>query len=212
MSIQKTYPLDIETVPIVNNVIELKVDLYNVFVKKLKKEIQETFDNIDDPNNSFTYEQKVEASIADTWKNKAALHPEFGKIVCCCIGVIDDALQMKIVTFASEDEKSILTNIVRAIDKGAPKYILTHNGKGFDVPFIFKRLIINAMDVPMMLRIMGKKPWEIPQIIDTQELWALGDFKNHTSLAMIAAAMGFESPKEEMNGQAMLSSVNIMPL
>ena len=45
----------------------------------------------------------------------------------------------------------------------------------------------------------GKKPWEIPHL-DTMELWRFGDFKNYTSLKLLAYVLGVPSPKEDIDG------------
>ena len=52
---------------------------------------------------------------------------------------------------------------------------------------------------PLCGQISGKKPWEIPHI-DTMELWKFGDFKNYTSLNLLARALGIPTPKDDIDG------------
>lgn len=198
MSIQKTYPFDIETVAIKRLFKELSEDQQRLFIKKFKKDIE---DRLGSPLDYFdNKEADVDNAIQFTWQTKAGLLPEFGKVVCICVAVIDNARQMKVVTFADEDEKKVLSEFARALDKGAPEYILGHNIKGFDIPFLAKRYIINGMTVPKLLRIMGLKPWDMKWIIDTHELWQMADLRSFTSLDLLAVTLGFPSPKDVIDG------------
>ena len=51
-----------------------------------------------------------------------------------------------------------------------------------------------------MLQVTGKKPWEIKYLLDTMELWKFGDIKAYTSLKLLAAVLGFPSPKDDIDG------------
>jgi hypothetical protein len=45
----------------------------------------------------------------------------------------------------------------------------------------------------------GKKPWEINHL-DTMELWTFGDYKNFTSLNLLAAIFNIPTPKDDIDG------------
>ena len=60
-------------------------------------------------------------------------------------------------------------------------------------------MIINGIKLPKILNIAGKKPWEVAHL-DTMELWKFGDYKNYTSLDLLAAAFGIPTPKEDIDG------------
>ena len=53
--------------------------------------------------------------------------------------------------------------------------------------------------MPALLDIAGKKPWEIAHI-DTMELWKFGDFKNFTSLNLLANIFQIPTPKDDISG------------
>jgi hypothetical protein len=53
--------------------------------------------------------------------------------------------------------------------------------------------------LPKTLNISGKKPWEINHI-DTMELWKFGDYKNYTSLDLLAHIFNVPTPKDDMDG------------
>jgi hypothetical protein len=60
-------------------------------------------------------------------------------------------------------------------------------------------MLINEVKLPKILNISGKKPWEINHI-DTMELWKFGDYKNYTSLNLLAAIFNIPTPKDDIDG------------
>jgi hypothetical protein len=60
-------------------------------------------------------------------------------------------------------------------------------------------MLKHQMELPYLLQLMGKKPWEVPHL-DTLELWKFGDFKHYTSLKLLAHFFDIPSPKDDMNG------------
>jgi len=77
--------------------------------------------------------------------------------------------------------------------------LCAHNGKEFDFPYIARRMIINGIDLPLILQMAGKKPWEIRHL-DTMELWKFGDYKNYTSLDLLTAIFDIPTPKDDIDG------------
>jgi predicted PolB exonuclease-like 3'-5' exonuclease len=82
---------------------------------------------------------------------------------------------------------------------GEPKFLCAHNGKEFDFPYLCRRFIINALPIPGILNISGKKPWDVNHL-DTLELWKFGDFKSYTSLNLLAHVLGIPTPKDDIDG------------
>ncbi|GAC1708669.1 MAG: hypothetical protein NVS9B7_25530 [Flavisolibacter sp.] len=66
-------------------------------------------------------------------------------------------------------------------------------------------MIINGVNIPEILKISGKKPWDVRHL-DTMELWRFGDYKNYTSLKLLAQVLGIPSPKDDIDG----SMVNVV--
>jgi hypothetical protein len=60
-------------------------------------------------------------------------------------------------------------------------------------------MIINGIDLPLILQMAGKKPWEIRHL-DTMELWKFGDYKNYTSLDLLTAVFNIPTPKDDIDG------------
>ena len=74
-----------------------------------------------------------------------------------------------------------------------------HNIKEFDIPFLCRRMMINGLEVPDYLDFQNKKPWET-NLLDTFQYWRFGDYKNYTSLNLLAAALKVPSPKGDLDG------------
>jgi hypothetical protein len=60
-------------------------------------------------------------------------------------------------------------------------------------------MLINGIPIPKKLNLTGKKPWEVPHL-DTMELWKFGDYKNYTSLNLLAAVFNIPTPKDDIDG------------
>jgi hypothetical protein len=69
-----------------------------------------------------------------------------------------------------------------------------HNIKGFDIPMLEKRMIINGMSLPKILPTYDTKPWDM-KVIDTKEIWACGAFGSLGTLELMCISLGIESPK-----------------
>lgn len=142
---------------------------------------------------------------------RAAIYAEFGKVVCISCGILQiNGNQKKLLlkSFSGHDEKEILRSFCDMLSKWAAegnKYLCAHNGKEFDFPYLCRRMVINDVCVPAVLTISGKKPWEVNHL-DTMELWKFGDYKNYTSLNLLAHALGIQTPKDDIDG-SMVGSI-----
>lgn len=137
--------------------------------------------------------------------NRAGIYAEFGKIICISVGVlktIEGKEQFRIKSFFGDDEKLLLANFSELLKKHFSKTenrLCGHNAKEFDFPWIARRMMIHGIRIPTLLDTAGKKPWETTHL-DTMEMWKFGDFKNHTSLNLLAALFGIPTPKDDIDG------------
>jgi hypothetical protein len=60
-------------------------------------------------------------------------------------------------------------------------------------------MLIQGIELPELLNIAGKKPWEISHL-DTMELWKFGDYKAYTSLALLCHVFKIPTPKDDISG------------
>lgn len=194
MSLQHIWFLDIETVPAEKTEAGL-----NIFAKRFKREIAEYQQHNHFGSMDETF-KLIDRATSVHWDNVGALHSEFGKIVCISLGkMAKDKLYIK--TFCGRHEDKLLTDFAEAITQANnPAHTLcAHNGREFDFPYIYRRMIINNVPVPEVLNVAGKKPWEIPHL-DTLEMWSHMQYKHRCSLELLCHVLGVESPKSDMDG------------
>ncbi len=139
--------------------------------------------------------------VAKSYVDQAALYPEFGRIVCITIGKIKDNI-LKLKSYVGDDEEALLkdfcnalTNIVAANKKTT---LVGHAIKGFDIPWIVRRCIVNQVEIPAIIDTADEKPWNILHL-DTLELWK-GSAFNSASLIAIATTLGLVNPKDKLAG------------
>ena len=144
-------------------------------------------------------------TVDEFYPMRAGVMAEFSKVVCISIGYFtrEQQLKIRVKSFYGEDEKKILTEFLQTISKiesfNNNWCFAGHNIKEFDIPFICRRLLVNNLRIPAYLDFQNMKPWET-NIVDTFQYWRFGDYKNYTSLKLLAAAMGVPSSKDDING------------
>lgn len=137
--------------------------------------------------------------------HRAGIYAEFGKIICISCGCLQGAAEdrkLVIKSYSGHDEKSLLTEFADMLQKWSnesDKFLCAHNGKEFDYPYLCRRMVINGIEIPEALKISGRKPWEIRHL-DSMEMWKFGDYKNYTSLRLLAKVLGIPSPKDDIDG------------
>ncbi len=175
--------LDIETVPAVPSFQNLSERMQKLWIKKAEKLNKE--------------ETETPESIYD----RAGIYAEFGKIIVISVGFLNGN-EFRIKSYYGDDEKLLLEEFAELLNRyyNYPDSMLcAHNGKEFDFPYIARRMIINGIDLPLILQMAGKKPWEIRHL-DTMELWKFGDYKNYTSLDLLTAIFDIPTPKDDIDG------------
>jgi predicted PolB exonuclease-like 3'-5' exonuclease len=145
-------------------------------------------------------------SVEDYYSQRAGVMAEFAKVVCISIGYFrkeNSGHQLRIKSIYGDDEKVLLQSFMYTIDQleGLHKNwsFTGHNIKEFDIPFLCRRLLVNNLCIPVYLDFQNMKPWET-NMIDTFQYWRFGDYKNYTSLKLLAAALNVPSPKDDIDG------------
>jgi predicted PolB exonuclease-like 3'-5' exonuclease len=153
-----------------------------------------------------TFFKRDEGQTAeDLFAQRAGIYSEFGKIIVIAFGRYFDTengeLGFKTKYFAGANEKEILTNFRMMLEKHDPvnTRLCAHNGKEFDFPYLCRRMLVNDMLPPALLNQTGRKPWDVTHL-DTMDMWKFGDFKNYTSLDLLAALFNIETSKGTMDG------------
>jgi len=137
--------------------------------------------------------------------SRAAIYAEFGKVICISCGfLLGNGEEKKLVlkSFYGDDEKTLLSEFADMLAKwtfNTSRFLCAHNGKEFDFPYLCRRMVINRVSIPALLFTPGRKPWEVCHL-DTMELWKFGDFKNYSSLNLLAHTLDVPTSKDDIDG------------
>ncbi len=184
--------LDIETVPIAADFEQLPEVFKDLWRAKSHK---------------YDYEKLTPEEL---FFQKGGIHAEFGKIICISLGYFkpssaDGRPEFRVKSIAADEERVILESFRELMDNHYfdcdKHYLCAHNGIEFDFPYIARRMMINGVKLPRLLNVAGTKSWNNPWLIDTMDLWRFGDYKERTSLSLLAACFGIESPKDDISGK-----------
>ena len=169
----------------------------------------ETFDSLDTRMQTLWDKKSKQFRTADQNAlevyERAGIYSEFGRIICISVGYIKekDPYALRLKSFYGDDEKLILTEFSALLSRfakpGKEALLCAHNGKEFDYPYIARRMVIHGLELPELLNIAGKKPWEV-KLLDTMDLWKFGDYKNYTSLELLTSVLGIPTPKDDIDG------------
>lgn len=186
LPITKILFLDIETVGIEKD--------YNT-CKEKKPQIAEQFSNYFDWFEKRFPEDKGK-NLNDMFSRRAALVPEFAKIVTISVAFVTDSGEIKTQTFSDHDEFKLLKDSQKLLDRVGKLdfWLCGHNLKNFDIPMLSKRMVINGLLPPSILPSYDTKPWEI-KAIDTKEIWQFGSYTSIGSLDLVCSTMDIPTPK-----------------
>jgi 3'-5' exonuclease len=180
--------VDVETVPMVGEFKDLPESLKTLWEKKAAR-----------------ISPEADTTPDELFFEKAGIYSEFGKIGCISAGFFreeGDDLKFRCRAFYSDDEHELLEEFAGLLNKrynSSDYYLCGHNAREFDFPYIARRMLINQIPIPDILNIPGRKPWEVT-LLDTMDLWKFGDYKNYTSLALLAAVFDIPTPKDDIAG------------
>lgn len=144
-------------------------------------------------------------SLEELYLKRAGIYAEFARIITIGIGRFvegeSEQLILELEAISCESEVLLLEQFIAKFNQ--PEHagirLCAHNGKEFDFPFLCRRMICNNLPLPSFLDLAGKKPWEIKHL-DTMDLWKFGDYKQYTSLELLAALFGIPSSKTDLSG------------
>ena len=184
--LEKLLFIDIETVGVQSDWESLK---------KSNLELSFVFENYIDWFQK-RFPEDADKPVGQMFVNRAALVPEFARIACVSVAFVTDKGETKVQSFSNENEKDLLQDVQKLLRRVGELgfFLCGHNVKGFDIPMLAKRMIINGLLPPKILPGHDTKPWEI-KALDTKELWQYGGYGTIASLELMCVSMGVESSK-----------------
>jgi DNA polymerase elongation subunit (family B) len=122
---------------------------------------------------------------------KCVFDGTFSRIVCIGLFILkDDRSPEETIAWYGPNEKKILQEFWNRLGAVRPELIITHNGLGFDLPFLKKRSIINQVkpSIDLNLAKFRSKP-----VFDTMAEWSNWDVRSYATLDVLARALGVET-------------------
>ncbi len=135
----------------------------------------------------------------------APISSTYGKIVCVSFGYFTEKKDEKytINSIYNDDEERLIKEIQHLFLKVSKKHLIMSgfNINGFDIPFIVHKMNKYGIVVPNVLKIYGKKPWEIHSF-DLFNEWksTYSTYKFMPSFDEVCYELGVPSPKNTIDG------------
>jgi 3'-5' exonuclease len=142
------------------------------------------------------FPEDADKGVGQMFVNRAALVPEFARIACVSVAFVTEKGEVKMQSFSNPDEKKMLLEVQKLLYRVGELgfYLCGHNVKGFDIPMLAKRMIMNGIMPPKILPGHDTKPWEV-KALDTKEVWQYGGYGSIASLELMCVCLGVESSK-----------------
>lgn len=182
----------------------LVIDIETVSAQRAYHSLTEEWQHLWEEKVARTVPEEI--TPADYYPQRAGVMAEFAKVVCISLGYFKREkgdYQFRVKSIFGHDEKELLKQFITTVNQleaANNHWCFTgHNIKEFDIPFLCRRLLINGISIPPYLDFQNMKPWET-NMVDTFQYWRFGDYKNFTSLKLLAASLNVPSPKDDIDG------------
>ncbi len=122
---------------------------------------------------------------------KSAFDGTFSRIVC--IGLLEFTDQMEArgaMAWYGPNERELLRRFWARLDQIRPALFITHNGLGFDFPFLKKRSIIHQVKPTMEIPLAK---FRTEPVYDTMAIWSNWDARGWIKLDVLARALQVET-------------------
>jgi hypothetical protein len=192
MNKNNLFYFDIETVGQYKDLETLKENDkrgYDLFLKKYEK------------NASMREGENTSPEIA--YLNYSPIFSTYGKIVCISFGYFHEQNEngYTINSLYGDNEEDIMKQAQNLFSKVSKKHLFLsgYNINSFDIPWINHKFNKYGLSLPPVLRIYGKKPWEI-QSFDLFNEWKAVHSRFFSSFDEVCYELGIKSPKEKIDG------------
>ena len=132
-----------------------------------------------------------EVSEQDKEYDKACFDSTFCQIICVGLILFSDNMEPQEATaWFGSNEKELLRGFWERMAKVRPSLLITHNGLGFDLPFLRNRSIINQVKPPFDINLAK---FRTEPVFDTMSVWSNWENRGRVKLDILARALGVET-------------------
>ena len=122
---------------------------------------------------------------------KSAFDGTFSRLVCIALLEFSDQMEARsAVAWYGSNERELLRQFWARLVQDRPTLFITHNGLGFDLPFLKKRSIINHVK-PSFDITLAK--FRTEPVYDTMAIWSNWDTRGWVKLDVLARALQVET-------------------
>jgi len=132
-----------------------------------------------------------EAAQQEKEYEKSSFEATFSRIVCIGTITFTDAMEPQgAVAWYGTDERGLLQQFWAQMGQARPNLFITHNGLGFDLPFLKKRSIIHQVKPTIEISLAK---FRTEPVYDTLAVWSNWDSRGWVKLDVLARALGVET-------------------
>jgi predicted PolB exonuclease-like 3'-5' exonuclease len=122
---------------------------------------------------------------------KSAFDGTFSRIVCIGLLEFSDHMEARsAVAWYGANERELLRQFWARLAQDRPTLFITHNGLGFDLPFIRKRSIIQQVKPSLDINLAK---FRTEPVYDTMAIWSNWDTRAWVKLDVLARALQVET-------------------
>lgn len=127
----------------------------------------------------------------DEQYEKSSFDGTFSRIVCIGMILLTDTMEAQgAVSWYGANEKELLRQFWTRLGQVRPALYITHNGLGFDLPFIRKRSVIQQVKPPLEISLAK---FRTEPVYDTMAVWSNWDQRGWVKLDVLARALNVET-------------------
>ncbi|MBI5410971.1 MAG: ribonuclease H-like domain-containing protein [Nitrospirae bacterium] len=129
--------------------------------------------------------------IEDELYEKSSFDGTFSRIVCIGLIVLSDQMEPQgSIAWYGADEKELLRQFWAKLAQIRPALFITHNGLGFDLPFIRKRSVIHQVKPSLEISLAK---FRTEPVYDTMAVWSNWEMRGWVKLDVLARALNVET-------------------
>ena len=122
---------------------------------------------------------------------RSAFDGTFSRIICIGVIAFSDAMEPQgALCWYGSNEKELLRQFWVRLGQDRPSLFITHNGLGFDLPFIRKRSIIYQVKPSVDINLAK---FRAEPVYDTMAVWSNWDARGWVKLDVLARALNVET-------------------
>ncbi len=159
---------------------------YNLFLRKIERKSEWKSENPD-----------------TIYYQKSSLVPEFGRIICASFAFYKND-EIRIKTLYDEFDEKILINQIQdlliKISSSSTMGLCGYYIKGFDIPWLIRKMLKYDLKIPNIIRTYNIKPWDM-NIFDLSDIWRGNGTLENVSFDEMLYDLGIDSPKSIISGE-----------